>query len=788
MRSLFFLVSLLFFQAALTAQNVFNCNQIGQKTYPVRLSDIWGYVDNSGTEYALVGVHDGVSIVSLSDPTNPTEIQFINGGTTIWRDLKTWNNHMYVCSEIVGEGLLIADLSSLPNATTNYQYVYLTVGTDTLRNAHNIYIDENGYLYVTGSDLANGAPIIFDLTNPFSPNYLGTVGTEYAHDIYVRGDTLWGANVYVGEFSVYDVSNKANPQLLATQTTSRLFTHNCWISDDGNTLFTTDERAEAYIDAYDVSDLSDIQLLDKWRPENSIDQQVIPHNVHVFNDYLVTSHYTEGLTIVDAKHPDNLVLVGQFDSYTGNSQGFFGCWGAYPFLPSGNIIISDINTGLYVLNPNYLRACRLEGLVRDQSTSSPIFDALVEIETTNNQTNSELSGIYKTGYHQAGNYDVTYRKAGYIPQTVNVDLYNDSIVNQDVNLQTAIPFNYSGIVRDINTANGIPQAKVRYLQTAGFYQADTFTNAFGQFDFNNILEEEYDFIAGFWGYKTKAERQYVNSSSSAVVIELDSGYYDDFSLDFNWTVSGNMQNGGWERNVPNQVYQWSGMMPKNDLLNDFGKSCFITGVDDSRSDAGTSSLLSPTFDGLSINDPHLSFYYWLTSFDSTYAVNQDSLELWIHNGTNSVQIDYYKNGLYRWSDQQIYRLADFIQLSNNMQIEFIIHNSNNRNFKEAAVDKIRIDNYASITNVENTPELAENSVSLQAYPIPFREEVIVDYKIPNILSDSKLYLNIYNLYGQLIESHPIPQNSTQMTMGRDLPQGVYILQLGDQTTKIVKQP
>ncbi|MEZ4982763.1 MAG: hypothetical protein R2769_14490 [Saprospiraceae bacterium] len=43
--------------------------------------------------------------------------------------------------------------------------------------------------------------------------------------------------------------------------------------------------------------------------------------------------------------------------------GFNGAWGAYPFLPSQTVLISDINSGLYVLQPNYVRACWLEGTV-----------------------------------------------------------------------------------------------------------------------------------------------------------------------------------------------------------------------------------------------------------------------------------------------------------------------------------------------------------------------------------------------------------------------------------------
>ena len=37
------------------------------------------------------------------------------------------------------------------------------------------------------------------------------------------------------------------------------FTHNAWTSDDGNFIFTTDERANAFVESFDISDLDDIK-------------------------------------------------------------------------------------------------------------------------------------------------------------------------------------------------------------------------------------------------------------------------------------------------------------------------------------------------------------------------------------------------------------------------------------------------------------------------------------------------------------------------------------------------
>jgi hypothetical protein len=67
-------------------------------------------------------------------------------------------------------------------------------------------------------------------------------------------------------------------------------------------------------------------------------------------------------------NPDNLVEVGNFDSFLGQDGGFPGVWGTYPFLPSGKILASDRNNGLFVFIPNYVRACYLEGSVVDSVT------------------------------------------------------------------------------------------------------------------------------------------------------------------------------------------------------------------------------------------------------------------------------------------------------------------------------------------------------------------------------------------------------------------------------------
>ena len=343
-------LALIFFSIQLFSQQSLNMDLVGNLPYLQGTNDIWGYADGS-SEYALVGTVTGFSVVDVTNPSNPIELFFIEGSSSTWRDIKTWGKYAYVTTE-AEDGLLIVDLSDLSGQTYVYtQEFFLT--------SHNIYIDENGYAYIFGADTGNGGAIILDLTiDPMNPTIAGVFDDYYLHDGMVRGDTLWGSAIYAGVFSVIDVSDKSNPSIMSSYPTSCQFTHNAWISDDNNYLFTTDETSGCYIGSYDVSDIYNIQEIDlvqEWTGDGAYGQQedVIPHNTHVFGDYLVTSYYTSGVTIIDASDPFNLIEVAYYDTSPSSGGSFDGCWGAYPYLPSGLILATDQQEGLFVLHTPY---------------------------------------------------------------------------------------------------------------------------------------------------------------------------------------------------------------------------------------------------------------------------------------------------------------------------------------------------------------------------------------------------------------------------------------------------
>ncbi len=425
-----------------SAHAQFNVALTDRLEYDQRLNDIWGWTAPDGAEYALVGLEDGLSIVSLADPGNLKEVYRAPGESTFWRDIKTHGHYAFVLAENVNEGLWILDLSPLPDSV-GFERWRGPTGAPPLRSCHNLYVDEAGFAYLAGCNLNDGGLLIVDLyggkndaTGAPQPELVGRGPSEYAHDVYVRNDLALSSELLAGQLTLYDVSDKSNPQRLGARPTPFSFTHNAWLSDDGHTAFTTDERVNAPVAAYDITDPADIRELDQFRPTQSLNRSVIPHNVLVKDDYLMIAHYVEGLVIADASRPHNLVEVGQFDTAPSPAEGFSGAWGVYPFFASGLVAVSDIENGLFVLRPRLERACWVEGRITDADTGRPLSGVEVDITAPRaKKERSNASGRYATGQAAAGAFAITFQKSGYQPLSRTVVMQQGVVNRLDASLK-----------------------------------------------------------------------------------------------------------------------------------------------------------------------------------------------------------------------------------------------------------------------------------------------------------------------------------------------------------------
>ena len=362
-----------------TARSSFSSN-------PIAVADIWGFVDlNTRREYVIVGVQNGTAVFDVSDPNSPTEVGFVGGQSATWRDIKVlqayddaaarWNAYAYITTDGATDGLFILDLTGLPHSISRVPY------TSDFSNAHNVYLTDTDYstgvanadtapqLIIAGSGRGVGEYRSYDLSNPAAPQFLtsGPAG-GYMHDASSVRIEDSRATDCVGSpasctvlfdfneqnVELWDVSNASTPSRLAVVPAyaNTGYVHSGWWSEDARYLFVHDELDErnaglpSTVRVLSVDSLVAPTLVGTWTgPTTAID-----HNGFVRGNRYYVSNYARGLTILDISNPTAPAEVGFFDTYPVNdSTNFVGAWGAYPFLPSGVVAISDINSGLYLL-------------------------------------------------------------------------------------------------------------------------------------------------------------------------------------------------------------------------------------------------------------------------------------------------------------------------------------------------------------------------------------------------------------------------------------------------------
>lgn len=356
------------------SQTSWNMSLLGQwdvDTLPTRsgfqYNDIWGYSDCYGNEYAILGSPLYIHFIALDQGPAPVEVDHFAGfSTTIWRDMKTYQDHAYAVSDNNNDGLMVFDLSQLPDTVirTNFTQEFFS-------RSHNIFIDEqHGRMYAVGTNTTPNGVIIFDLTkNPDEPILLSNtvLSGGYVHDIYVRDHIGYCSHGNNG-LSVYDFKDPANPVLLGSISNypESGYNHSSWLDPSGEYLVFADETFGRSLKMTNVQDLQDMEITDFFKstllaPDFT---NSIAHNPFIRDNYAIISYYHEGIQIYDLSDPENVTNVAYYDTEPDNVDynGFTGAWGAYPYLPSGRILGSDTHHGLFVLSADSISFTPIEGL------------------------------------------------------------------------------------------------------------------------------------------------------------------------------------------------------------------------------------------------------------------------------------------------------------------------------------------------------------------------------------------------------------------------------------------
>jgi len=200
---------------------------------------------------------------------------------------------------------------------------------------------------------------------------VGTWSARYVHEASVFNMTVGGVQKEIafccgGQNTGYlntgiyvvDVTNKANPvQLQYMPYANSSYCHQCWPSPDKTKLYVDDELDDENFGITNVTRVFDINsagptLTLTYSGTFTNGSTAIDHNLYTETDRIYSASYRAGLRVYStsgAGTPSAPVEVGFFDTYPEDDDTQFnGLWNVYPYFPSGTVIGSDLERGLFV--------------------------------------------------------------------------------------------------------------------------------------------------------------------------------------------------------------------------------------------------------------------------------------------------------------------------------------------------------------------------------------------------------------------------------------------------------
>jgi choice-of-anchor B domain-containing protein len=337
-------------------------------------NDVWGYVSPSGREYGILGLRVGTGVVDVTDPDAPVIVGAIPDASSIWSDMKTYQQYMYNSNES-GGGIQVISMANVDPPTRQISLVR-SITQNGLQTSHTLALnEESGYLYLAGSNLGGGRLVALSLLDPSNPVIVGQAVTGvYVHAAQVvsyRTGPYAGREIafcYCGSqgLKILDVTNKANMftmgSLVYPNTT---YCHQGWLTADRRHVLINDELDEVNLPNVNTTTTYIINVEDLANPQfvrtftnglGTVDHNLMIRNYNTptgLSSFVFEANYASGLRVYDINDLANVTEVGYVDSYPANN-GFSmnGAWGVYSLLPSGMILLADMQAGLLVVDPS----------------------------------------------------------------------------------------------------------------------------------------------------------------------------------------------------------------------------------------------------------------------------------------------------------------------------------------------------------------------------------------------------------------------------------------------------
>lgn len=322
----------------------------------VKFSDVWGYEQN-GREYAMICSTEGVHFFEIENG-KLRFADFVEGTFSstmvINRDVTTFRHYAYTVADHGTSNLQIIDLSYLPDSVSLVASIDHNFG-----RVHNLFVDEeNELLYACRvTPVVNGNPTyvvpmrVFSLADPLNPQllYEGPNGITEVHDIWVQNNIAI-LNCGFDGMRVYNFSNPASPQYIQNLNfyQDQGYNHQGAMTPDGKQYVFGDETNGKMLKLCEID--NEHKLTVKRFFGTNVQGNSIPHNIMCSNEFAFVAYYNEGLRIFDIRNIP-VKEIAHYDTYPDESDfKMNGAWGVYSNLPSGRILVSDIQYGLFLFD------------------------------------------------------------------------------------------------------------------------------------------------------------------------------------------------------------------------------------------------------------------------------------------------------------------------------------------------------------------------------------------------------------------------------------------------------
>ncbi len=331
-------------------------------------NDLVGYYDSlTHKEYIIAGSTDSIYFFDITIPTQIKllDVEYGSVKGVINRDYEIYQHYVYCVADQNRSSMQIFDLKYLPDSVHKvYEDSSLAINTHSFfieAKSKRLYMCANRYPNWTNTNEKESAMDIISIEDPEKPVFLaklmvpkrsnGEAAFRWVHESHVRNDTAYLSCGTSGLF-IYDLRDLNNQQIIGSIVNypGSGYNHSSWLSKNGNYIMFTDENMNLPIKIFDIS------IIQAPRLESTFisNAWATAHNAYWYGSFAVVSHYNDGVyiwNIADTKKP---ILTAYYDTYPQNavndySKNFAGCWGVWPFLPSGNIIASDRTNGIFVL-------------------------------------------------------------------------------------------------------------------------------------------------------------------------------------------------------------------------------------------------------------------------------------------------------------------------------------------------------------------------------------------------------------------------------------------------------